>query len=164
MKTLLNITALKKYCKNSQVNYYNCADDKIIMWHDGGHFAIMLNKIIFTEEILNHLPTFEQDEIPTCIKKMFVDFWDDIATLSPTPIAYTMPDGKSTLLYKNKTHNYIVPINAGIVTIFNNIEDYTMYQNSAKTPVLMSNALIKAVICPMWHPRMMDEIRDIVAI
>lgn len=102
MKTaLFNIQAIKKKSiKKSQLNYYNCADDNVIIWNTNGFYAIKTKKIIFETEIQTALPTNEQTEIPACIKNIFVNVdWEIVPEIRKTNILYQFPDDKITNIF-----------------------------------------------------------------
>lgn len=157
--TLFNTTSIKKATKNNQLNYFRCADDNIIIWNGKGTFAIMTKQIIFDDEIKTALPTFEQSELPRCIKNIFIEYqWETVPEIRKTNTLYQFPDDTIANIFYNSDSDYITAINTELLNIIKYIENYTIKQLEIKSPVLFTDGLIKIVLMPLYNKDLKNNI------
>jgi hypothetical protein len=157
--TTFNIIALKKYTKKSQINYFNCADDNIIIWDSRGHFAIKTKKIIYSAELKTALPTFEQYEIPQCIKRILIDGqWETVPEIRKTNILYQFKDDTISSIFYNPNSDYITEINTDLLNIIKPVEKYTIKQIETKSPVLFTDGITNIILMPMYNKELKNNI------
>jgi hypothetical protein len=157
--TIFDISALKKATKQSQLNYYKCADDKVIVWDSKGLFAIMVNQFIFDAEIIPALPTFPQSDAPRVIKDIFTDpAWETVPEIRKTSILYQFPDDKIANIFYNNDKDYITAFNVELLNIIKYIENYTVRQVTPKQGALFSDGGTKIVIMPMYCKDLKEKI------
>ena len=156
---IFNIQAIKKSIKKSQLNYYNCADDNVIIWNSNGFYAIKTKKMIFAEEIQTALPTFEQTELPQCIKNIVLsETWETVPEIRRTNILYQFPDDKITNIFYNAENDYITAVNTELLNIIKYIENYTIKQPDPKSAILVTDDITNIVIMPMYNKYLKDNI------
>lgn len=157
--TLFNTQAIKKSIKKSQLHYFNCADDNVIIWNTSGFYAIKTKKIIFETEIQTALPTNEQTEIPACIKNIFVNVdWEIVPEIRKTNILYQFPDDKITNIFYNAENDYITAVNTELLNIIKYIENYTIKQLDPKSAILFTDNITNVVIMPIYNKYLKDNI------
>lgn len=162
MKTVIfNTQAIKKANGKAQLMYYRCGDDTGIVWSTVGHFAIMTKQFIIDEEIKKNLPTIETTELPVGIKNVFVDTeWETVPEIRNTHILYNDPACKIVNVFYNPDNNYLTAINPDYLKMIKFIENYTIRQQSVKSPIMFKWNTIRIVIMPVYIRELKQNIID----
>ena len=165
MKTVIfNTPAIKKANGKAQLMYYRCGDDNGIVWSTLGHFAIMTKQFIIDEEIKKNLPTFETTELPACIKNVFVNTdWETAPEIRDTNILYNHPTCKTVNVFYNPDNNYLTAINPDYLKMIKFIENYTIRQQTVKSPIMFQYDITRIAILPIYIKELKQNIMDAIS-
>ena len=158
-KATFNISSIKKHLDKNPLNYAEYGE-KIACWNKRGTFVIIVSKLVFETEIKNTLPTVVID-LPSCIPTTIKGFSDNESVILSHTFLTMQLNNIDACLFQNIKYKYITPIDNKLLSILNNIEDFTPYQIKENTSVLFKNEDISVLIFPLFNRDIANKLKSI---